>query len=131
MKKIFFLSLSFFLFFQSLSIAQTPSDSIAISTSKKTLDSIARQKDIIDVGYKLTKLKILIRKPDSIKMKPGKLLFSGNPAIGYTIQTNITALWTENISFLTGPNNNTNLSTINASPEYSILNHQIIMPLVF
>ncbi len=109
----------------------TGADTVATHSLQKTLDSISKQKDIIDIAFKITKMKVFVRKPDSIKMKPGKLLISGNPATGYTIQTGITALWTENISFFAGPFNTTNLSTINASPEYSIFDHQIILPVVF
>jgi hypothetical protein len=101
------------------------------ASQKENADSISRQKDVIDVAIKILRLKGLARKSDSVKVKPGKLLFAGWPAAGYTLQTGITALFSANISFLTGKSSTTNLSSINVAPEYSIFNHQVIMPLEF
>ena len=99
-------------------------------SSKENLDSISKQKDVVDIAKKIFKLNFLSRS-DSVKIKPGKLLFAGWPAAGYTLQTGITALFSANISFFTGNSNSTNLSSVNIAPEYSLFNHQVIMPFVF
>jgi len=107
------------------------SDSIAVLHEKQLSDSVSKQRDVRDIAAQLIPLKILQRKPDSIKIRPGKLFFAGWPALGYTIQTGVTALFTLNTSFLTGDSKSTNLSAINIAPERSIYNQQVILPLEF
>jgi len=112
---------SFFLFTNCI---KAQSDST--KNLSKNDGAIIEQQAVMDVVNKLFKRKTSTQ-PDSVKVKPGKLLFAVLPGIGYTLVTGVTAVVSGNLSFYTG--SNTNLSSINTVTEFSLFNHQIIIPL--
>lgn len=98
---------------------------------KKSLDSInnktpAHQLDIIDIFSKIFAIKGHLA-TDSAKIKPGRILLSVVPAIGYTISNGGIASINVNSSFYTAFN--ANLSVIEYSIQYSSY-HQIIFPII-
>jgi hypothetical protein len=68
---------------------------------------------------------------DSAKLKPFKLYPSYAPAPGYNIQNGLLLIVACNFSFLTGNNENTNISTISFNPDYSLTYGQVMLPIVF
>jgi len=72
-----------------------------------------------------------LQQSDNSKIRPGKLLFAAVPAVGYTIQTGVTAIIAMNLSFYSGPANTTNLSSIALNPAYSLDHHQFLLPVIF
>ncbi|HXB39072.1 MAG TPA: BamA/TamA family outer membrane protein [Bacteroidia bacterium] len=99
-----------------------------ISAQSKNDSTVAEQKDVSDIVAKVFKRKIS-SVPDSIKVKPGKLLFAGLPGVGYSLVTGVTAVVSFNVSFFTGKRTNTYLSSVTSIPEVSLFNHQIIIPI--
>lgn len=97
--------------------------------SKKVGDSIRyRQKDVMDVITKVTKLRDK-ETVDSENLKPGKILVSVFPAVGYSLSNGVTFILAANFSFYTANPNTTNLSVITLNPLYS-LKQQTIIPLI-
>ncbi len=94
--------------------------------NRKNSDSIYKQEDFTDVAFKALHIKA---KPDTAKLKPGKLYLAVFPAIGYTIANGGTATVAANASFYTASLDSTNLSTILTYPLYSLY-HQIIVPVI-
>jgi hypothetical protein len=94
--------------------------------NRKTNDSLYKQEDATDIILKTFKIKI---KPDTAKLKPGKLYLAVFPAVGYTTVNSGTATIAANASFYTARLDSTNLSTVLTYPLYS-LNHQIIIPVI-
>jgi hypothetical protein len=92
-------------------------------------DSImSSQKDVIDIVNFILKRKTTYI-PDSLKVKPGKLLFAILPGVGYTLVTGLTFVTSSNVSFYTGKPSTTNLSSVSSISEFSIFDHQILIPL--
>ncbi len=94
--------------------------------NRKINDSLYKQEDFTDVAFKFLHIKI---KPDTAKLKPGKLYLAVFPAVGYTTVNSGTATVAMNASFYTAKLDSTNLSTILTYPLYS-LNHQIMLPII-
>jgi len=97
--------------------------------SVKKRDSIRYvQKDAMDVIEKV--IKVREKEPvDSESLKPGKILTSVFPAVGYSLSNGVTFILATNFSFYTGNPATTNLSVITLNPLYS-LKEQIIIPLI-
>jgi hypothetical protein len=68
---------------------------------------------------------------DSVVKNPDRVLFAPFPAIGYTLQTGITAILAMNLSFYTSKNDGTNLSSIALNPAASLSYPQFLVPLIF
>ncbi len=88
-----------------------------------------QQKDIVDVVQELFNKKIPLQ-PDSLKLKPGKVFYAILPGVGYKLVTSVSAVASVNASFYLGKNTDTYLSSITTYSEYSIFNHQVIIPVV-
>ncbi len=97
-------------------------DSISGSTIVKT-DSV--QRDVVDIMKEL----FGIHPSDKTgNMKPGdKPVFSFLPAVGYTLQTKLAAIFSSNVAFFTSKKSNTPISIINASAYYT-QNKQFAVP---
>ena len=106
--------------------ANAQSDKSQNHSGKDTVT--VEQKDVNDVVKNLFKKKEKVPS-DTIKIKPGKLLFSVVPGVGYTIVTNLTAVATINTSFYAGKTSDTYLSSITTLSEFSLFNHQITIPI--
>jgi outer membrane protein assembly factor BamA len=87
-----------------------------------------RQLDIYDVVDWLFKINIANR-PDTAKILPWRMLFSGAPAFGYTLEGGYQGCVSGNISFYTGGFDTTNLSVIKGSVQFSQMK-QFIIPLI-
>lgn len=98
------------------------------SAREKVSDSLARQMDVVDLVNKIFSSH-LSSKPDTLKVKPGKLFFALVPAIGYTLEGNWLANVSVNTSFYTANPDSTNLSILNYGAQYD-LNHQLIVPVI-
>lgn len=116
--------LSLSLFYHS-AVAQTTLIKNSGYTAKP--DTI-EQVDVADVLKHLFKLKINT-KYDTIKVPPGKLLFSFVPTIAYSLELGASVSLAENISFYTGNLANTNLSVINVGMQYSV-HKQFVFPII-
>jgi len=92
-------------------------------------DSIRyKQKDAMDEITKV--IKVREKEPvDSERLKPGKILTSIFPAVGYSLSNGVTFILASNFSFYTDNLNSTNLSVISLNPLYS-LKQQTIIPLI-
>lgn len=87
-----------------------------------------KQEDAMDMIAKVVKVRE--KEPiDSESLKPGKILVSVFPAVGYSLSNGVTFILATNFSFYTSNPNNTNLSVITFNPLYS-LKHQAILPLI-
>ncbi len=94
--------------------------------NRKPNDSLYKQEDFTDVLFKVAHIKA---KPDTAKLKPGKLYLAVFPAIGYTLANGGTATVAANASFYTARIDSTNLSSVLTYPLYSLY-HQIIVPVI-
>ncbi len=94
--------------------------------NRKANDSLYKQEDFTDVAFRILHIKI---KPDTAKLKPGKLYLAVFPAVGYTTANSGTATVAANASFYMARLDSTNLSTILTYPLYSLY-HQIIVPVI-
>jgi len=126
---IFIVTLAFHLitgtcvFAQSAKLAKNAVDSL------KRLDSTRyKQEDAMDVITNVTKLRDK-EKVDSENLKPGKILVSVFPAVGYSLSNGVTFILATNFSFYTANPATTNLSVITLNPLYS-LKQQTIVPLI-
>lgn len=119
-----------FVFITSFSITAQHKDTIVqyASAKERVADSLNRQQDIFDLFNKIFGAHIS-SKPDTLKLRPGKLFFALVPAIGYTLEGNWLANVSLNTSFYTANPSSTNLSTINYGTQYD-LNHQLIVPVI-
>jgi hypothetical protein len=81
-----------------------------------------------DTGVVILQPSILEDK--SRTLQPGKMLIAIFPAVGYTIQTGLTAIIATNLSFLTGKSDSTNLSTISINPIKSLVHDQILLNII-
>src|ERR1035437_5348064 len=119
-KQQFAVFFSIFVFLQPIANAQ---GDVADSTKH---DVGVEQKDIYDIGKQLFHLKAA-SVPDSLLVKPGKLLFAVVPGFGYAIQTGFTFVTNINLSFYADTSKNANLSVIRTMPEASFTHGQIMM----
>ncbi len=87
-----------------------------------------RQEDVMDEITKVVKVKNK-ETPDSEYMRPGKILISVFPAVGYSLSNGVTFILASNFSFYTDDPKTTNLSVITLNPLYS-LKQQIIVPII-
>ncbi|WP_221389658.1 hypothetical protein [Dyadobacter sp. NIV53] len=95
--------------------------------SESETDEVAAQKDIMDVYHNLRKKKgdkTVIEEP----IKPGKVLYSVVPAVGYTLSTGFTGIVTANAAFYLHDIATTNISSIGTSFVYTQYN-QIMVPI--
>jgi hypothetical protein len=123
------LILSVFLFISCLVIAQSKDTVVKKeSTREKVADSLSHQLDIFDLFNKLFGAHIS-SKPDTLKLRPGKLYLALVPAIGYTLEGNWLGDIAINTSFYMSNPDSTNLSSINYVAQYD-LNHQLIIPII-
>ena len=90
-------------------------------------DSV-KQVDVGDVCNKLLHTSFG-KKPDSLRVKPGKLLYACLPGVGYTLVTGLTFVVSNNVSFYTGNYKSTYLSSITTNAEFSLQRGQIIIPI--
>jgi len=95
----------------------------------KMLDSARyKQEDVMDEITKV--IKVRAKEPvDSESLKPGKILVSIFPAVGYSLSNGVTFILATNFSFYTDDPKTTNLSVISFNPLYS-LKQQFIAPLI-
>lgn len=105
----------------------TPGEDTTLLVKKR--DSLRyRQEDVMDVITKVVKVRK--NEPvDSESFKPGKILTSVFPAIGYSLSNGVTFILASNFSFYTYNHDSTNLSVISLNPLYS-LKQQVIVPLI-
>ncbi len=96
--------------------------------SLDSMSKIVSQYDVTDL-YRQIAGKPSKSTFDSSKIKKDKVYISFIPAIGYTVQTSFTAVATANLSFYLDDKNNSNISTIYASTNFSLL-HQIVIPVI-
>ncbi len=96
------------------------------NSSTKDTGKLHKQEDATDIFLKTFKIKI---KPDTAKLKPGKIYLALFPAVGYTVANSGTATIAANASFYTNNIDSTNLSTILTEPLYSLY-HQVILPVI-
>ena len=117
---------------QSVASAATP------SSSPTSTPSPVPQKDFRELGGQLLRY-LHLAKPDSLQPnqnqsdnnhpKQPKLLFACIPGIGYTLTTGLTAVVSNNLSFYLGDHQKTYLSSITTNAEFSLFDHQIIVPI--
>ncbi len=117
-------------------VSEAQSNQLGNKTSNDSLTSFQeihksdhKQKDIQDVVKKIFKINIALD-PDSSEIKPGRLLFTFLPFIGYTLETGAEAIASVNVSFYRGHKKANNLSSISTNSQYSLFNHQIIIPII-
>lgn len=96
----------------------------SVDSASKTVS----QYDIVDL-YRQIAGKPSRAAFDSSKIKKDKIYLSFIPAIGYTVQTTFTAVATANLSFYLDDKQNSNISTIYASANFSLLK-QIVIPVI-
>ena len=128
-RKIRFSIFAFLILFQISITIQAQSSGINIVTHDSTIPN--RQvapKDMIDVTKKLLRLRHPII-TDSIKVDSNKIFFAFLPAVGYALQTGVTAILATNISFFASKKEKNNkLSSFTINPAYSLRN-QVMVPI--
>jgi outer membrane protein assembly factor BamA len=113
-----FLIVSIFFFYVNNLFAQSNSFQakvlLADSVQKKE-DSLALQKDILDVIHQL------FHKKDAVQTAtvPKQFIFSVVPSAGYTLSTGLAAGLTGNVAFFTEPKEHENLSSIVSNLAYN------------
>jgi hypothetical protein len=117
-----------FLTYTGVEVTAQTKDSLTLhkSVKQKKADSLAREADVVDF-LNTTFNWHLSSKPDTLKLRPGKLFYALIPAIGYTLESSWIANITFNTSFYTSNPDSTNISAINIGPAYTLL-HQFILP---
>ncbi len=121
---IFVILVAKYTFAQTHQVHVSTHDSLAA----KIADSLATQKDLADIFNTLIK-RHPKSGPDNTLEKPGKLLFSVAPALGYTLEGGAISTLTINASFYTDDPLNTNLSVFTFGGEYSVHN-QLMIPII-
>jgi hypothetical protein len=94
---------------------------------KSHVDTIPNQKELGDVLKKWFHIKSK-PKPDSSKADKKELVIA--PAIGYSLQSGFNLIVAVNLSFNKGLNQETRLSSLNSTMQYSFEKNQIILPLL-
>ncbi len=114
---------------QAQAKAQTR-DSIPLhkSPNQKLVDSLTYEMDVVDFINKSFHVH-LTSKPDTLKLKPGKLFFAFVPAVGYTLEGSWLGNISLNTSFYLSNPDSTNLSTITYGALYTV-RHQFVMPII-
>ena len=99
------------------------------SKSTVVLDEQVVQEDIMDILHGLRKNK----KADTVKvaeiLKPGKILYSVVPAVGYTLSTGFTGIISANAAFYLSDIATTNISSISSAFNYTQYS-QIMVPVL-
>lgn len=126
-KGLYFCAGLLFLGINALGQSNPPSDSLHIPKNDGASGTV-KQIDIWDVARMLFGVKFGSR-PDTEKLRPGKLMFSMVPAIGYTLEAGLDGSVTANLSFFTADPNTTYMSTIATIAQYSIRN-QFVAPIM-
>jgi outer membrane protein assembly factor BamA len=104
-----FFALFFILFSGEISAQNTVPDTITIQQ-----DSLASQKDIIDLLHQL-----LHKKSNQTALTPKRFNFSVVPSAGYTASTGFAAGITSNVAFYVEPKQHENLSNLSAVILYN------------
>jgi len=98
-------------------------------SSRKKRDSIRyTQKDAMDAINKVVRPKTKITS-DSQNIRPGKILTSIFPAVGYSLSNGVTFILATNFSFYMDSPATTDLSVVTFNPLYS-LKQQVIIPII-
>ena len=97
------------------------------TTVKSETINYGRQKDVVDIIYAILKKDASKRVSDTVHPKPGRVYFSGAPAIAYSLQTGAAALVNGNFAFYLGPDTTTKISSVLAEVQYTQY-HQLLMP---
>ena len=87
----------------------------------RNADSLKNQVDAIDILYKIYKLQET-RVPDTNAKKIKRIYFSVLPGVSYAVQSAFGIATAANISFYTVNSDDENLSTITATPTYTLQN---------
>jgi hypothetical protein len=125
----YLVALVLFLITPTITIAQRKDTAVKKESAReKVADSLNKQKDIFDLFNKIFGAHIS-SKPDTLKLRPGKLYLALVPAVGYTLEGNWLANIAINTSFYTSNPNSTNLSTVTYGTQYD-LNHQLTVPIL-
>ena len=154
MRQVIFLSIFLMLVSYNVIAQQNKTDNYLIEDSvlfvKRDQEKIIPQIDLKDAFKKLFALRTrlfpklshdsgIVVHPlvhpvlheDSVVRNPDRVLFAPFPAIGYTLQTGITAIVAMNLSFYSSKNDGTNLSSIALNPAASLNYSQYLVPLIF
>lgn len=113
-----FLILSIFFFSAEITIAQTdslPSGVSLPSAQQKKEDSLATQKDILDILHQLFHKKGVVK---TVSV-PKQFIFSVVPSAGYTLSTGLAVGLTGNVAFFVEPKEHENLSSIVSNLGYN------------
>lgn len=100
------------IFVQTASVAATR---LASDSLQKKEDSLATQKDILDIIHQLFHKKNVV-KTASV---PKQFIFSVVPSAGYTLSTGFAASLTGNVAFFVEPREHENLSSISSNLSYN------------
>lgn len=95
--------------------AQISKKPTAVDTLRKQQDSLASQKDVIDILHQLFRNK---NNPKPVSANK-RFIFSIVPSIGYTLSTGFAASLTGNVAFYAEPKKHENLSSINSNLSYN------------
>lgn len=104
--------------------AQTGIDTSVTNPAKV---NYAKQLDAIDILYLVLKKDPSKRLADTLHPTPGKVYFSGAPAIAYSLQTGAAALVNGVFAFYMGPDATTKISSIQAEVQYT-QKSQLLVP---
>ena len=117
----------------------------------KTNEIISKQVDVIDIAKKFFHKRYVLPsleqpdtsdvlggpslhpllKQDTAMRQAGRIEFAIFPAVGYALQTGVTAIAATNVSFYKGNKSKTNLSTIIINPAISLERNQFMLPCIF
>ena len=86
-------------------------------------------KDIYDVLGRILNRKFS-EESDSLKLEKKKVFYAVLPGVGYNRTIGLNLVVSNNLSFYIGDKRKTNLSTVNSDLEYSLLGHQLLMPIL-
>ena len=128
---IFFVSMNFSLL-QAQGYSDLPKDTTPNALGISHVEEVI-EKDLIDITHNVLTFfsPRKLRHPivsDSTKKDSDRVFFAFLPAIGYALQTGVTAIVATNISFFTSKKNkNIRLSSFTINPAFS-LEHQVMIP---
>ncbi len=114
--KVFLVLSVLFFAAEDLSAQSGSVSNISVTDSlQKKEDSLATQKDILDLLHQL------FHKKDAVKTAsaPKQFIFSVVPAAGYTLSTGLSAGLTANVAFFAEPKEHENLSAITSNLSYN------------
>jgi hypothetical protein len=107
--------------------AQAAKTDTSAARADTTIANYKNQRDAIDILYYILK-KDASKRVDTAKILPGKIYFSGAPAIAYQLQTGLAAVFTGSFAFYTGNPENTKISSVFADFQYT-QKSQLVLPL--